>query len=249
MVWVLNWTTKKSTTTHEKMSNFNFQIPSAHGPFDGYLTPTTGSRRPGIVLLPEIFGANNAMRLAADQFARAGFVVLVPDVYNQISPRIELGYSDAERTKAIGLWQSMDEPLALADCYAAVDALRAHPTCDGHVSALGFCLGGKLALNMAAKGGIDACVSFYPVRVQDYQDSLYALKCPSQVHIGDQDAHIPPDVQAILEKASNTLGRLETHVYPGAGHGFFNSIRSFGYAPEAAAQSFDNTVAFLKSAV
>ncbi|WP_232062356.1 MULTISPECIES: dienelactone hydrolase family protein [Comamonadaceae] len=240
---------RKSTSTHEKMDSFNFRIPSAHGDFDGYFTSRADSPQPGIVLLPEIFGANNAMRLAAEQFADAGFAVLVPDVFNQISPRIELGYSDAERTKAIGLWESMDETLGVADCYAAVDALRAHPSCNGRVSVLGFCLGGKFALNMAANGGIDACISFYPVRVQDYQESLFSLKCPTQVHVGDQDAHIPPAVQEILEKALNKPGQQETLVYAGAGHGFFNSIRSFGYAPDAATKSFESTVSFLKANV
>lgn len=229
------------------MTSFNFKIPSGHGEFDGYLTSSAGSPRPGIVLLPEIFGANNAMRLAAEQFANAGFVVLVPDLFNQLSPRIELGYSDEERTKAISLWQAMDEDVGLADCYAAVDSLRAHPGCNGHVSALGFCLGGKFALHMAARGGIEACVSFYPVRVQDYEDSLFTLKCPTQVHIGDQDSHIPIEAQTILKNALNTPGLLETHLYKGAGHGFFNSIRSFGYVQEAANQAFDSTVAFLKS--
>ncbi|QJY33128.1 dienelactone hydrolase family protein [Diaphorobacter sp. JS3050] len=227
------------------MTNFNFEIPSGHGFFDGYLTSKDGPARPGIVLLPEIFGANNAMRMAADQFADAGFVVLVPDLFNQLEPRIELGYSDAERTRAIGLWQKMDEGVGLADCYAAVDALKAHPNCDGRLSVLGFCLGGKFALHMAAAGGIDACISFYPVRVQDYADTLHALKCPTQVHVGDQDAHIPIEVQNLLKGALDAPGQLEFHLYEGAGHGFFNSVRAFGYASTAAKQSFEASLAFL----
>jgi carboxymethylenebutenolidase len=140
----------------------------------------------------------------------------------------------------------MDDGVALADTRAAVDALAGDPRCDGRVSVIGFCLGGKYALQCAAAGGIDASVSFYPVRVQDYQQQLLGLKCPTQVHVGDADPHIPPEVAQLLSDALSASPAHELHVYPGAGHGFFNPVRSFGYAPEAAAVALARSTRFLK---
>src|SRR3546814_16954410 len=82
---------------------------------DAYISSQPGPSRPGILLLPEIFGINGAMRLAADQFARANFTVLAPDLFSQIEPRLELGYTDQDRNRAIAIWQKMDDAVALTD--------------------------------------------------------------------------------------------------------------------------------------
>ncbi|VTU42849.1 MULTISPECIES: dienelactone hydrolase family protein [Comamonadaceae] len=228
------------------MKNFNFELQTTHGAMGGYISSDSRERKQGIVLLPEIFGINNAMRLAADQFAREGFVVLAPDLYSQIEPGVELTYSDSDREIAISFWQRMDNQVALDDARAAVNSLASDPRCDGSVSVVGFCLGGKYALQLAAIGGIDSSVSFYPVKAQDYQAELSALKRPTQVHIGDSDAHIPVEVQEILKRALGTPNALhEFFIYEGAGHGFFNSVRSFGFAPKAAELALSRSVEFL----
>ncbi|HEV7436010.1 MAG TPA: dienelactone hydrolase family protein [Pseudorhizobium sp.] len=227
----------------------NYQIATADAVFGGYLTGARDEPLPGIVLLQEIFGVNDAMRLAADQFAADGFVVLVPDLFHQIEPGIELGYSDEERDIAIGYWQKLDEATVRADVAASVVALRTHPACDGRVATVGFCLGGKQALVAAHAGLVDAAVSYYPVQAREYQELLADLKCPVQVQLGDQDAHIPEDIQHILEKATAASSKHQYHLHPGAGHGFYNSVRSFGFHPEAAALSHRQAVEFIKAAL
>src|SRR3546814_5282923 len=102
----------------------------------------------------------------------------------------------------------MDDAGALTDSRAAIKALASDPRCNGQVSVVGVCLGGKYALQLAAEGGVRSSVSFYPVRVTDYQDRLAGLSCPTQVHVGDDDAHIPPPVQKLL---AERLSRSEEH--------------------------------------
>jgi carboxymethylenebutenolidase len=227
----------------------NFQIPVQGGSIGGYITGGSDHPRPGIVLLQEIFGVNDAMRLAADQFAADGFIVLVPDLFAQISPGIELGYSDEERTTAIGYWQQLNEARLQADVTAAIGALRSDPGCNGKVAAVGFCLGGKQAIIAAHAGLVDAAVSYYPVQVPEYREMLRDLKCPVQVHVGDSDAHIPEEVQTILKEALRNIPGHEYHLHEGAGHGFYNSVRAFGYDPEAARRSHHAAVEFIKAAI
>lgn len=227
----------------------NFQIPIEEGTMSGYFSGAAAARRPGIVLLQEIFGVNDAMRLAADQFAAEGFVVLVPDLFAQIAPGIELGYTDEERATAIAYWQQLDEARLRSDVAAAVRSLRAHPSCDGRVAAVGFCLGGKQAIIAAHAGLVDASVSFYPVQVPAYREMLGDLKCPVQIHVGDSDSHIPPEVQAMLADAFAEGRPHEYHVHAGAGHGFYNSVRAFGYDPAAAERSHRAAVDFIHAAI
>jgi carboxymethylenebutenolidase len=226
----------------------NFNINSADGDFGGYLTGAGEAKRPGIVLLQEIFGVNDAMRLAADQFAADGFVVLVPDLFHQSKPGIELGYSDADRDQAIALWQSLDDDWVARDTAAAIAALRVDPACNGKVAAVGFCLGGKHALLAASAGIVDAAVSFYPVQVVSYRDRLKAFKCPVQVQVGDADTHAPEEVREILAGITVDQPENSYHLHPGAGHGFYNSVRSFGFHPDAAALAHRQAVDFIKQA-
>lgn len=227
----------------------NYEIKTTSGTMGGYMAGAGDKPRPGIVLLQEIFGVNNAMRLAADQFAADGFVVLVPDLFHQIEPGIELGYSDQDRETAIGYWQRLDEATLRTDVAAAVTTLKADPACNGKVAIVGFCLGGKQALIAAHAGLIEAAVSYYPVQVRDYQDLLADLKCPVQVQLGDQDSHIPEDIQQILRNAVANSPKHQYHLHPGAGHGFYNSVRSFGFHPEAAALSHNQAVTFITAAL
>lgn len=230
------------------MSNLNQAISGSDKSFGGYLTGVEAEPRPGIVLLQEIFGVNNAMRMAADEFAGEGFVVLVPDLFHQIRPGIELGYSEEDRETAIGYWQSLVDEKVRRDVAAAVATLREHPACNSQVAIVGFCLGGKHALLAAHMGIADAAVSFYPVQAPSYEAELRDLRCPVQVHVGDDDPHIPLEAQGVLKMATAKPPH-EYKLHPGAGHGFFNKVRSFGFHPQAAALAYTQSVEFIKKAL
>src|SRR5690242_9191278 len=96
--------------------------------------------KPALILLHEIFGINKSMRDTACLFAEEGYLVVLPDLFWRIEEGIDLGYSDADVSKAMSLFQQFDVPAALDDIAAAVDAARKHPNCNGSVAILGFCL-------------------------------------------------------------------------------------------------------------
>ncbi|NRG16214.1 dienelactone hydrolase family protein [Rhizobiales bacterium] len=214
-----------------------------------YLTGASSEPRPGIILLQEIFGVNNAMKIAADAFARDGYVVLAPDIFHRIRPGIQLGYTESERDQAIGYWGQLDDAQTQADVMASVEKLKNHTSCTGKVAALGFCLGGKLALFSSIGGYVDAAVSFYPVTVPQYKDELTKLSCPVQIHLGDVDQHTPPEIQDILRAAAGQSSSHEYYLHEGAGHGFYNPVRSFGYHPQAAADAHAAVLRFLRKTI
>ncbi len=50
------------------------------GSFSAYLAAPSTQPRAGIVLIQEVLGVNKNMRQTADDFAKAGYLVLVPDL-------------------------------------------------------------------------------------------------------------------------------------------------------------------------
>ncbi len=100
--------------------------------FEGYLSlPPTGTG-PGIVLIQEIFGVNEHIRTVADQYALDGYVVLAPDLFWRMKPRVNLGYDEAGFKEGFGLMTCLDIDLAIKDITVGakmyVDKLMGKPT-------------------------------------------------------------------------------------------------------------------------
>lgn len=223
----------------------NVSIPAGDREMGAYLADGGSGPRPGIVLLQEIFGVNVAMKLAADTFAAAGYIVVVPDLFHRIQPGTALSYDPSDRPRAFELWEQLDEKRAIEDIVAAEAWLRGHAHCKGDIALLGFCLGGKLAVLAAEKGRPKAAVAFYPVRLQEHGDQIRRTPCPLQVHLGDLDTHVATEAREALQHDLSYRADNEFHLYPGAEHGFYNSVRTQGFHPQATALAHAATLRFL----
>lgn len=230
------------------MASRTVTIPTADGgQMGGYLSAPAGGSGPGIIVLQEIFGVNAAIKAAADDFAAAGFVALAPDLFWRIRPGITLGYSEDERKEAFGHMGAFDGAQGSEDARSALEFLKGQPECTGEAAYVGFCLGGKLAVTAAAKGGAAAAVSFYGVKLQDNHAELRSMPCPLQIHVGDNDAHVPMEVVNGLREVTKDVGNVEIFIYPGAQHAFFNKMRDDVFDPAAAATAMDRSVGFMKA--
>jgi carboxymethylenebutenolidase len=202
--------------------------------FAGYLALPPARRGPGLVLFQEIFGVNEHIRAVAEQYALDGFVVLAPDVFWRQAPRVELGYTGADRERAIQLMQGYGAADALADIADSVTALRARTEVAGaKTGTFGYCMGGRLAYLAAATAGADAAVAFYGGGIQGQLERAAAITCPIQFHYAGHDDNIPPDAVERV-RAALTGKQAEVHVYPGAQHGFNCWARATYHAPSAA---------------
>src|SRR5260370_3614154 len=105
------------------------------GEFDAYLALPASGCGPGIVVLQEIFGVNEYLRNVCDWYAAHGFVAICPDLFWRQEPNVELTDQTEEGwQKAFQLYQGLDEAKAVEDAAAAMDYLRADPSCNGQVS-------------------------------------------------------------------------------------------------------------------
>jgi carboxymethylenebutenolidase len=121
----------------------------------GYLALPPSGSGPGLIVLQEWWGLVDHITQVADRFAAAGYVALAPDLYR--------GESAAAPDDAQRLLMALDLPFVGQALRGAAEYLRAHEAVHPRkVGALGFCMGGLLALYAATAHPdvIDAVVDF-----------------------------------------------------------------------------------------
>src|SRR5690625_3794306 len=115
---------------------------------------------PGIVLIQEIFGINDTMQELSRIWSAKGFNVLCPDLFFRQEPNLTLDPSKPEEfEKGVQLMQGMDLEHTLND----LESTRAHlATLIGHenIGSIGYCLGGRLVIQLGALDLIKVALSY-----------------------------------------------------------------------------------------
>lgn len=198
---------------------------------------------PGLVLVQEIFGVSDYIAWTADRLNRLGYVVLVPDLYWRIEPRIDL--DDTDLDEAFSVSGKLDPERAVGDVVATLGALRETDGVSG-AGLLGFCLGGVLAYHAAAAADPDVCVSYYGSAIPDALDAMDRLDCPTLFHFGERDEYCPVASVDAVEQAAATNPNTRFERYPGGGHAFDNAFSNRFHQPRNAAEAWGVTGAFLQ---
>jgi len=229
------------------MTTQNVTIPAfSGGSFSAYLAAPSTQPRAGIVLIQEVLGVNNNMRQTADDFAKAGYLVLVPDLYWRLEPNVQLDAEDEKQlAKAFELLRAFDVDSGVEDLKASLSFLRQYPSSTGKVGSVGFCLGGKLAYFMATRTDADANVSYYGVDIDKNLAEATKIQKPLILHISENDEFVTPSAQATIQQGLKDNPLVTIYRYKGVSHGF-SRVGSSAYRQEAAELARDRTLAFLK---
>src|SRR5262245_7224657 len=216
------------------------QFPFADGNTNGYLSIPDSGKGPGVVVIQEWWGLVDHIKDVCDRFAAEGFVALAPDLYH--------GKTTKSPDEAGKLMMAMRIDEAERDLSAAVEYLSTQDSVTSDkVGVVGFCMGGALSLYTATKNDkVGACVVFYGGHPKVKPD-LPNLYSPVLGLYGENDRSVTPNVVHALEREVKVLGKqIETVIYPGADHAFFNDQRPQVYNAEAATDSWRRTIAFLR---
>ena len=207
----------------------------------GYLAAPEGGSGPGVLVIQEWWGLVDHIRDVCDRFAREGFVALAPDLYR--------GERAGDPDAAGRLMMGLEIPRAARDLEGAVQALLGHDRVAGsRIGAVGFCMGGQLALFAATRSPrIGAVVDFYGIHPNVSLD-LSGLSAAVLGIFAERDEFVPPEAARKLEADLRGADkRVHFEIYPGVGHAFFNDSRPDVYDARAAARAWSETLAFLRA--
>lgn len=200
-----------------------------------YVARPAGAPKGAIVVLQEIFGANQHIRKTADLYAAQGYLAIAPSLFDRVEPNLELGYTGDDPKKGIETRGKTELPKTLLDIEASVEAVKSA----GKVGVVGYCWGGTLAYATAVNAipGVAAAVGYYGGGVAAMSDK--APKIPTMLHFGEKDHSIS---MADVEKVKANQPQIPVFVYA-AGHGF-NCDERASYDKESADLARSRTLAF-----
>jgi carboxymethylenebutenolidase len=140
---------------------------------------------------------------------------------------------------------AMDPKDAIADLEAGLKYLAGQPNGDAdQIGSVGFCWGGARSFTLAtASKLLHACVVFYGSTppLEDHPK----VHCPVLGLYGGTDERITSKVPGTAEAMKKAGKDYTYHIYPGAGHAFFNDTGA-NYNPEAAKDAWPRTLTFLR---
>jgi carboxymethylenebutenolidase len=191
--------------------------------------PEVKDKAPAVVVIHEIFGLTDWVRLVADQLSEAGYIAIAPDLLSGVGPKgggtDSLGGNDAVR-KAI---MSLPPDQVTGDLNAAVDYVAKLPACDGKVAVAGFCYGGSQSFRFATNNkGIKAAFAFYGSG-PDKEADIARIQCPVYGFYGGDDARVNATISKSTDLMKAAGKTYDPVTYDGAGHGFMRA----GDAPDA----------------
>ena len=203
------------------MHTRNIKVPLRDGVMGGYLAVPDGPPKGAIVAIMDIWGVNDTMRAHAHEFAEAGFVCFVPDLFWRQEPGVELSDRNPEDVKkAFDLYYDFDYDLGVRDMEDTVKHIATLPECNGKVGAVGYCLGGKLCYLLCCRTDIDCAVAYYGTYIEHNIREVGNLHRPFMLHMAMKDRWVQAEVNELLERRLRPNPLVEIHQYPGADHAF-----------------------------
>ncbi|MCU1550374.1 MAG: dienelactone hydrolase family protein [Glaciihabitans sp.] len=230
--------------------------------FPAYRAEAVGELRGGLILIHEVWGLVPHIKDVADRFAAEGYLVIAPDLLSGIGLSPEVGTEisrlmssadEEERSKAQPLMREMTAPSrspeygawAVAALKHAVDYLEAQHDVDGRIGVVGFCFGGTYAFALAAADPrIRAAVPYYGQPPETAH--LPSIECPVLALYGGTDERLMLTFPEVNKAMHDAGVQFVSHIYPEAGHAFFNDSNSRTYNADAAADAWIRTLEFLR---
>ncbi len=184
--------------------------------------PEVKDKATAVVVIHEIFGLTDWVRLLADELAEAGYIAIAPNLV----PGLKEGESFDNLRKELS---KVPQEQITADLDAVTKHVSQLPSCNGKVVVCGFCWGGGQAFNFATHNkDIKAAFVFYgspPAQEKDIE----RIACPVYGFYGENDNRINATIPKTKEMMKSAGKKYEPVIYDGAGHGFMRA----GEAPDA----------------
>jgi dienelactone hydrolase len=180
----------------------------------------TSHKRPGVLVMPEAFGLGVHATQRAERLASLGYVALAGDPYGH-------GLEVTDLQEAITYASALREDPARFRQRArvALDTLASLPQVDAsRLAAIGYCLGGTFALELARDGApLRGVVSFHGGLETPRPAVAGQVKAKILVCTGADDPFVPvAQVNALAEEMTKAQADWQIISYGGTVHSFTN---------------------------
>ncbi|MGC1678082.1 MAG: dienelactone hydrolase family protein [Candidatus Binataceae bacterium] len=173
-----------------------------------------GGKRPGVIVIHEIFGLNDDIRRITARVAGLGYVAMAPDLYDGSGVRAIC----IART-LLALNRGSGQPFE--DLESAREFLAGQPGVDSsRIGVIGFCMGGGFALLYAVRAPMNACATFYG----DVPKSAEKIRgvCPVLGGYGADDKLFASQGRRLEKLLTENNVEHDVKIYADAGHSFMS---------------------------
>lgn len=208
---------------------------------------------PAIMVAPEWWGVVEHPRKVAERLAEAGFASVAMDIYGEGKLTTDASQANEWMNQMLA-----DPSLLMARCKLIMQDFTDLMAVDGErLGAIGYCFGGKIALDMARQGfPLKAVATFHgnPTPYQPAQKGNFHAKV--LVAHGLLDSMVSMEAIEDLKKELHNAGvSYDVDVYKHAKHGFTNPDADkraeenhvdLGYNAEADKESWAKMLGFMQ---
>ncbi|APX64155.1 dienelactone hydrolase family protein [Acinetobacter schindleri] len=217
-----------------------------------FAAPESDTPVPGVIVAPEWWGRNDYTEQRARELAEHGYAALAIDMYG------DKKVTTASNQAYEWMMQTFEDPDTIVNrATAALNTLAAQDEVDSDkLAAIGFCYGGKVALDLARSNApLQAVATFHanlspkvPAQEGQVQAEILVLH-------GEQDSMVSlDDVESFRKEMQAANVKYDVIIFKDAKHGFSNPLADerakangvdLGYNAEAEKQSLEAMYALL----
>jgi dienelactone hydrolase len=217
-----------------------------------FAAPESDTPVPGVIVAPEWWGRNDYTEQRARELAEHGYAALAIDMYG------DKKVTTASNQAYEWMMQTFEDPDTIVNrATAALNTLAAQDEVDADkLAAIGFCYGGKVALDLARSNApLQAVATFHanlspkaPAQEGQVQAEILVLH-------GEQDSMVSlDDVESFRKEMQAANVKYDVIIFKEAKHGFSNPLADerakangvdLGYNAEAEKQSLEAMYALL----
>ena len=217
-----------------------------------FAAPESDTPVPGVIVAPEWWGRNDYTEQRARELAEHGYAALAIDMYG------DKKVTTASNQAYEWMMQTFEDPDTIVNrATAALTTLAAQEEVDANkLAAIGFCYGGKVALDLARSNApLQAVATFHanlspkaPAQEGQVQAEILVLH-------GEQDSMVSlDDVESFRKEMQAAHVKYDVIIFKDAKHGFSNPLADerakangvdLGYNAEAEKQSLEAMYALL----
>jgi carboxymethylenebutenolidase len=201
-------------------SNRTVSSSLGDGEIPVFTTADGDGARPGLLLIPAIFGVDEGAKTLARDVATLGAHVWAPDTFWRTSPGV-VGRDDEGFKAGVARAREVEDDVASADFADIIAAMGDEEGCNGNVAIAGLCFAGKFALLLTSQGHAAAGVSFHGTGMNGYAELVETITAPLSLHFGDADIATPVEAVASLRESFEGHENVKIFLHEGGvEHGF-----------------------------